>query len=189
MRDGLSQFFPGEKLPARFDFGETPPTPSYTDKKTDVRIKSAVAGVNSGTAIHSYDDNELSEWRNDGRLSTAWITYQLERYAEVDDICLKMTGFRQRSYPLEVFAGDTLIWSGSTDRSLGYVHLSVKPVGTNTITIRLKGSTHDADAFSQIIEVVEPVAGELDLLKAEGGDQTNNELRIVEVEFLETLNR
>ena len=189
VRNGLSTFFPNEKLPSRFDLGETPLTPSYQDTKVDVKVKSAIAGVNTETTVNSYDDNELSEWKNDGRLSTAWITYQLERYAEIDDICIKLTGWRQRSYPLEIFAGDKLIWSGNTERSLGYVHLFVKPIRTKTITIRLKGATHDADAFGQIIEVVEPKAGELDLFKAKGGDQTNNELRIVEVEFLETLNR
>ena len=36
---------------------------------------------------------------------------------------------------------------------------------------------------------VEPKAGELDLFKAEGGKKVHNELRIVEVEFLETLNQ
>ncbi len=189
VKDGLSTFFPAEKLSSRFDRGETPLTPSYKDSKVDVKIKDAIAGVNSEDIAKSYDDNELSEWRNDGRLSTAWITYQLERRAEIDDICIKLTGWRQRSYPLEIFAGDELIWSGNTERSLGYVHLSVKPVRSDKITIRLKGATHDADAFGQIIEVVEPKAGELDLFKAEGGDKTNNELRIVEVEFLETLHR
>ncbi|NDW19780.1 DUF4982 domain-containing protein [Dysgonomonas sp. 216] len=189
VKDGLSKFFPAEKLVSRFDRGETPLTPSYTDKKVDVRIKSATAGINAETTVNSYDDNELSEWRNDGRLSTAWITYQLDRYAEIDDICIKLTGWRQRSYPLEIFAGDKLVWSGNTDRSLGYVHLSVKPMRTNEITIRLKGATHDSDAFGQIIEVVEAQAGELDLFKAKDGDKTNNELRIVEVEFLETLNK
>ena len=189
VKDGLSKFFPAEKLSSRFDRGETPSTPSYTNKKVNISIKNVIAGVNTETAVNSYDDNELSEWRNDGRLSTAWITYQLDRYAEIDDICIKLTGWRQRSYPLEIFAGEELIWSGNTDRSLGYVHLPVKPVRTNTITIRLKGATHDADAFGQITEVVEAQAGELDLFKAQGGDKTNNELRIVEVEFLETLNR
>ena len=46
-----------------------------------------------------------------------------------------------------------------------------------------------SDAFGQIVEVVEPKAGELDLFKAEGGDKTNHELRIVEIEFLETLRK
>ena len=34
-----------------------------------------------------------------------------------------------------------------------------------------------------------PLANELDLFKAKDGDKTNHELRIVEVEFKESLNR
>jgi hypothetical protein len=37
------------------------------------------------------------------------------------------------------------------------------------------------------VEVTEPAAGELDLFKAKQGGDTKNELRIVEIEFLETL--
>lgn len=184
VKDGLAKFFPASKLSNRFDRGETPDTPSYETTKVDVRVDSVIAGVNQKEAIRSFDDNELSEWRNDGRLSTAWITYKLERRAEIDDICIKLTGWRQRSYPLEVYAGNNLIWSGNTERSLGYVHLLVdKPVRSDIITIRLKDSTQDSDAFGQIIEVVEPKAGELDLLKANDNNKKNNELRIVEVEF------
>ena len=189
VENGLSKFFPGEKLASRFDRGETPLSPSYKDSKVDVRVKSAIAGVNSEEAINSFDSNELSEWKNDGRLSTAWITYRLERKAEIDDICIKLTGWRKRSYPLEVFADDELIWSGNTEQSLGYIHLSVKPVRSDKITIKLKGAAKEADAFKQIVEVVEPSAGDLDLLRAKNGEKTNNELRIVEVEFLETINR
>ncbi|MDR0572987.1 MAG: DUF4982 domain-containing protein [Tannerella sp.] len=189
VKDGLSAFFPGEKLPGRLDRGETPLTPSYKKSKVNVKIKSSTAGINAQEAAYSYDDNELSEWKNDGRLNAAWITYQLDRYAEIDDVCIKLTGWRRRSYPLEIFAGKELVWSGETDMSLGYVHLPVKPVRTNEITIRLKGATLDSDAFGQIVEVVATAAGELDLFKAEGGDRTNNELRIVEIDFLETLNR
>lgn len=189
VRGGLSAFFPGEKLPGRLDRGETPSTASYTDTRINVRIKSATAGIHTDEALLSYDDNELSEWKNDGRLNTAWISYQLERYAEIDEISLKLTGWRRRSYPLEIYAGDELIWAGETEKSLGYVHLPVRRVRTNNITLRLKGAATESDAFGQITEVVAPTAGELDLFKAEGGDQTNNELRIVEIEFLETLNR
>lgn len=187
--NGLSTFFPGDKLPSIFDRGETPSTPSYKDSKIEVGIKSAVAGTNSEEAIKSYDDNELSEWKNDGKLNTAWITYQLERIAEIDDICIKLTGWRMRSYPLEVFANNELIWSGNTEKSLGYVHLPVKPVKTDKITIRLKGATQDSDAFGQIVEVAAPTAGELDLYKSKGGNKTGNELRIIEIEFLEALNK
>ena len=90
-----------------------------------------------------------------------------------------------RSYPLEIYAGDELIWSGETEKSLGYVHLKVKPIPASEITIRLKGSSKEDDAFGQIVEVAAPVANELDLFKAKDGDKTNHELRIVEVEFKE----
>jgi len=190
VKDGITGFNPAEGLVSNLDRGETPLSPSYIDSKVDVKVKSAEAGINNETVGNSFDDNELSEWRNDGRLGTGWITFNLERRAAIDDICVKLTGWRQRSYPLEVFAGDSMIWSGNTDRSLGYVHLNIDhPVLSDRYTIRLKGAATDNDAFGQIIEVVEPKAGELDLFKAEGGDKTNNELRIVEIEFLETIDR
>lgn len=188
VENGLSTYIPGDCLAGRLDKGETPASPSYTEKAVDVAILSAEAGSNADKAVNSYDDNELSEWRNDGKASTAWITYRLERIARVDEICIKLTGWRMRSYPLEIYAGDTLIWKGETEKSLGYVHLNVKPVPASEITIRLKGSSKEDDAFGQIVEVAAPVANELDLYKAKDGDKTKHELRIVEVEFKENLN-
>ena len=165
--------------------GETPSAPSYTEQARGIAILSATAGYDSEHASRSYDDNELSEWKNDGRLSTAWITYKLAEKAVVDDICLKLTGWRLRSYPLDVYAGDQLIWSGETERSLGYVHLKPsKRVATDEITIRLRGAGKDEDAFGGIVEVAEPAAGDLDLFKAKNGGETKSELRIVEIEFL-----
>lgn len=174
------------KLSSQLDRGETPITPSYKEHARGIDIVSAKAGYDSERAIRSYDDNELSEWKNDGRLSTAWIKYQLARKAVVDDICLKLTGWRLRSYPIEVYAGKQLIWSGETERSLGYIHLTpTKRVKTNEITIRLKGAGKDKDAFGGITELAQPVAGELDLFKARNGGETKSELRIVEIEFIE----
>ena len=175
-------------LKGRLERGKTPTTPSYTEKAKGVNIISAKAGYDTEHVSYSFDDNELSEWKNDGRLSTAWITYRLDKKTEVDDICLKLTGWRLRSYPLEVYAGKTLIWSGETERSLGYIHLKpAKQVKTNEITIRLKGAGKDKDAFGGIVEVAEPTAGELDLFKAKNGGDTKSELRIVEIEFLENI--
>lgn len=181
---GLSTYLPQATLKGRLDRGETPSTPSYKDSKKGVRIVSAKAGSNNNDAEKSYDDIELTEWKNDGKLSTAWITYTLERDAEIDDICIKLQGWRSRSYPLEVYAGNTLIWSGNTDKSLGYIHLNVeKPVRANTITIRLKGNTSDKDAFGQIIEVGAIAANTMELEKS----SSKHQLRIIEVEFLETI--
>ena len=175
-------------LKGQLDRGETPFTPSYAEQACGVNILSAKAGYDSEHASRSFDDNELSEWKNDGRLSTAWITYKLERKTVIDDICMKLTGWRLRSYPLEVYAGKTLLWSGETERSLGYIHLKPsKRVKTDEITIRLKGAGKDKDAFGGITEVAEPTAGELDLFKSKNGGKTNSELRIVEIEFMTSL--
>ncbi|MBR1415770.1 MAG: DUF4982 domain-containing protein [Prevotella sp.] len=179
-------YLPQLTLPCRLDRGETPLTPSYSQHAVGVPIASAKAGFDAEHAALSYDDNELSEWKNDGRLSTAWITYRLQRRATISDICLKLTGWRMRSYPLEVYAGKQLIWSGDTPRSLGYIHLTpTQKVKTAELTIRLRGAGKDQDAFGGIVEVAEPAAGELDLYKAKNGSNTKSELRIVEVEFLE----
>jgi len=175
-------------LACRLDRGETPLTPSYVEAARSIPIASATAGHDADNAALSYDDNELSEWKNDGRLSTAWISYRLKEKAAIDDICIKLTGWRLRSYPLEIYAGKQLIWSGETERSLGYIHLTpTRRVKTRDITIRLKGAGKDEDAFGGIVEVAEPAAGELDLFKAANGAATNSELRIVEIEFLTKL--
>ena len=184
-KDGILPHF---TLPCQLTRGETPLTPSYIEKARGIAIVSAVAGYDSEHASRSFDDNELSEWKNDGRLSTAWITCKLAEKTIVDNICLKLTGWRLRSYPLDIYAGNRLIWSGETERSLGYIHLTpIHAVETDEITICLRGAGKDEDAFGGIVEVAEPAAGELDLFKAKGGTKTNSELRIVEIEFLKNV--
>ncbi len=184
--NGLSEYLPQASLKGQLTKGETLSTPSYTDSKRGIEIVSAQAGTNQEDADKAYDDNELSEWRNDGKLSTAWVTYTLEREALIDDICIKLTGWRQRSYPLEVYAGNSLVWQGDTPRSLGYVHLVIEhPISAQEFTIRLKGSTHDSDAFKQITEVSAAQAGELDVVT--NNQKKQNDLRIVEIEFLESV--
>ncbi len=180
-----TNYLPQLTMKGRLQRGETPSVPSFAETARGVKVVAAKAGYDSDNANRSYDDNELTEWRNDGRLSTAWITYKLVEKATVDDICMKLTGWRLRSYPLEVYAGRQLVWSGETERSLGYIHITpTRPVKTDEITIRLRGAGTDSDAFSGIVEVAEPAAGELDLFKAKEGSSTKSELRIVEVEFL-----
>lgn len=183
---GLSDYLPQYTLKGDLRKGETPLTPSYVDTKRDVAVVSVKAGAHQEKACASYDDNELSEWVNDGQSATAWIIYTLARKAEIDDICLKLNGWRSRSYPLEVYAGNQLVWSGNTDKSLGYVHLHVdKPVRSDEITIRMKGGTTDKDAFGQIIEVAGGAANDME--KRAKVDKGNYNLRIIEIEFLETI--
>ena len=181
VRNGLSTYLPGEELQGSLLRGETPSTPSFRDTKIDVPILSARAGINQEDLSNSFDDNELSEWHNNGKLETAWITYRFERKATVNEICMKLSDWRNRSYPLEIYAGDTLIWSGDTEKSLGYIHLYVKPVQTHEITIRLKGASKEGDAFGQIVEL----AAENKPNKKQNNSKAQHRLRIVEIEFKE----
>ena len=185
---GMSCYIASEHLASVLDRGETPATPSYTDKKRTVAITAATAGANSGDARNSWDDNELSEWRNDGKLNTAWITYELDEAAAIDEISIKLTGWRQRSYPLEVLADDQVVWKGNTDKSLGYISLFIdQPVKAKKYTIRQTGSATDKDAFGQVTELAGGPATELDLYKTPGSEKVRGELRIVEVDFLQRL--
>ncbi len=172
-------------LPCILTRGETPLTPSYTDKKYSATIVAAKAGANEQDARKSWDDNELSEWRNDGRLSTAWITYELSEPTAINEISIKLTGWRQRSYPIEVLADDEVVWKGNTDKSLGYISLFIEhPVKARRYTIRQIGTATDKEAFGAVTELAGGNAGELDLYKTPGSENVKGELRIVEVDFL-----
>ncbi|MBQ9641223.1 MAG: DUF4982 domain-containing protein [Bacteroidaceae bacterium] len=185
---GLSRYIASDHLRPVLDRGETPATPSYTDKKRTVSILSATAGANASDVKSSWDDNEQSEWKNDGKLSSAWITYELSQPAAIDEISIKLTGWRQRSYPLEVLADDQLVWKGNTDKSLGYISLFIdQPVKAKRYTIRQTGTATDKDAFGQVTELAGGPATELDLYKTPGSEKVKGELRIVEIDFLQRL--
>ena len=170
-------------LKPRLTRGETPATPSYTDSRLSVNIVAATAGSNQQDAANSTDDNELTEWKSDGQRSNAWIRYNLGRRAAVSEITLKLTGWRQKCYPLEVYAGRTKVWQGITPATLGYVHLTIpKPVAARDVTIRMVGPAQNSARFGQVKELAGGVANELDRARSADGKV---ELRIVEADFME----
>ena len=174
---------PQLSLPCRIDRGETPSTPSYSDRYQTVAVKEAVAGCNAETASASYDDNELSEWKSDGKRENAWITYTLERSAMVKKITMKLTGWRSLRYPLAVFAGDTKIWEGITQPSLGYVHIDIPtPVSSDRLTIKMLGPASAKTEKGDTAELAGGKAGELDRVATAKGAVN---LRIVELDILE----
>ena len=177
--NGLGTYLPACTLPVSLVRGETPQTPSYKDSRRTVNVVECHAGSNNDEAALSYDDNELSSWKSDGTLANAWITYRLEEPAAIDDICIKLNGWRRKSYPLEVYAGKQLIWSGKTEKSLGYIHLEIaEPVETDVITVSMKGSSNENDAFGELTEVAGNAANEMEARKS-----SRNELDIIEIDF------
>ena len=187
VQNGFSAYISGENQPSNLSRGETPATPSYSIKRNSVDIVAATAGSNENEVKNSWDDNELSEWKNDGRLTTGWIKYELERDAIICETDLKLTGWRMRSYPIQIFVDDEKVWEGETEKSLGYIHLKFKPTHGRFVTIKLTGSAEDKDAFGGIVEVAASTAGELDLFKDPNAANAKGQLRIVEAEFFETV--
>lgn len=182
VKNGLSDFFAGDKQPLYLKRGPTPDFPSYKISRILVEIKSAVAGAKAGEAFKSFDDNELTEWTNDGRTSTGWIEYLLEREAEISEICLKLTGWRSRSYPIRITVGDHVVYNDTTKRSLGYINIPFNPVKGDKVRIELIGAGIEEDAFDHIIEITGQK--ELDLYREPEGNR-KGQLRIIEAEIYE----
>lgn len=186
LEHGLSKHFPAEGLPANLERGPTPSGPSTRTTRLPVAIQSARTSHNNETAFYSFDDNELTEWRNDGRMNTALITYQLEREATLSECVLKLTGWRMREYPIRILVNGQTVYNGTTPRSLGYVTLPLEAVKGDLVTIALVGANTEKDAFGHIQEL--DSNQELDLFHDPNAQKMRGQLRIIEVEFYEAVN-
>ena len=172
---------PSSPLPLNLTRDETPSTPSYSDHSVSIDIVDATSGSNATALANSFDDNELSEWASDGLRENAWATYRLARKAPVDEVVLKLTGWRNKCYPLAIYAGKKKLWEGITYATLGYVHIPIAtPVTTDQITLRMLGPVQNSSAFGEIKELAGGATGELDRVRTLKGEV---KLRIVEVEF------
>ena len=172
---------PSSPLPLNLTRGETPSTPSYSDHSVSIEIVDATSGSNTMALANSFDDNELSEWASDGLRENAWATYRLARKAPVDEVVLKLTGWRNKCYPLAIYAGKKKLWEGITYATLGYVHIPIAtPVTTDQITLHMLGPVQNSSAFGEIKELAGGATGELDRVRTLKGEV---KLRIVEVEF------
>jgi hypothetical protein len=137
VKDGLSKFFPADGLNSNLDRGRTPKGASFTPTRETLQIVNATAGANEKDVKASFDNNELSSWTNDGKLSTAWITYELAKKSRVDEVILKLNGFRTRQYPIKIMVDGQEVFNGLTDRSLGYVLVKCKPTVGSKVSIYL----------------------------------------------------
>lgn len=179
--NGLTKVLAADGLKSNLKRGETPRTPSFKVSKTSLEIASITAGANQDKVQQSVDDNELSEWTNDGKISTGWITYNLKKKSTITDVSLRLTGWRSVSYPIEILVDNKIVWKGSTPQSLGYVYMNFAPAKGKTITIRLTGANTEKDAFQNMIEL--NGNKELDGFKIAANANTKGQLRIVEAEF------
>ncbi|MES2658151.1 MAG: DUF4982 domain-containing protein [Verrucomicrobiota bacterium] len=174
--DGLAEVIPAATLPASRKRGPTPSGDSVTPTRTPVRIASANAGAKSEEAGRTFDDNENTGWKNDGKRDTAWIQFELEQSATVSEVTLKMGGWRSKAYPLRVTVDGKEAYVGTTPKSLGYVTLPLKPTPGKSVRIALIGAIDDKDGFG----MVEVTGKKLDDARGGGGKGT---LEIIEAEI------
>ena len=109
-------------------------------------------------------------------------TYLFTKKEKVDEITVKLTGWRDKMYPLTIFAGKKKVWEGYTYACLGYVHIKIdKPVKAKDITIRMLG---DAKSKTQLSDTKELAGGKASTLDFIGIKKGKPVLRIVEIDFL-----
>jgi beta-galactosidase len=135
--NGLSLDYPNAGLSSRLDRGPTPAVKTYEITRVALPIKNVTAGAHQEKAAASYDNNELSSWTNDGKLSTAWITYELQKAEKVSQVVLKLNGFRTKTYPLKIFVDEELVFDDHTRGSLGYFTAICKPHKGKKVKIML----------------------------------------------------
>ncbi len=180
VKDGLATYMPSDGLKPVLDRGETPSTPSFKQWRREVAVDSAVCGSGNDPKL-SFDTYENTAWESGNKLDEAWITYTLAEDTQIDDICVKMKGFRATTYPIAVYAGDVKVWEGWTPKSLSFIHIPLKNAPkSRTYTIKSLGASTTKDAFGAVKE-----------LDSRNDDKiavgSKNAIKILEIEFLKNL--
>ncbi|HEY4323770.1 MAG TPA: discoidin domain-containing protein, partial [Mucilaginibacter sp.] len=179
---GLSTMLPSDGLVSNLQRGPTPATPSYTITRKYINIVKATAGANADSAFASYDDNETTDWVNDGQLATAWIEYELERPATISEVEMKLNNFRSRSYPIRITVDGKEVFNDSTKKSLGYFTAVCKPTLGKKIRIELT-----KESIGNNNNGVEVAGKKLDDGVARDDSKAKGTLSIIEVEMYEKL--
>jgi hypothetical protein len=179
---GLSTSFLSDGLPVFLGRGPTPRRESYNPARQTLEAVSITAGSNADTAKNTIDDNELSDWSSDGKRENAWIRYEFAKPETIDQVVLKLIGWRTQIYPLKISVDDKVVYAGTTSRSLGYVTIDFPPVTGKLLKIELTGEASSRDALGNIVEITG--APDPNSAANRGG---STKLGIVEAEFYRSL--
>jgi beta-galactosidase len=179
--DGLATVFPDAGQSSRLLRGPTPAGASFKPSRIAVPVAFATAGANANRVNASFDDDETTSWANNNQLADGWISYELSRPATLSEVTMKLTGWRQRSYPIRITVEDQEVYRGSTPRSLGYVTLPLKRVTGKSVKISLINAASAREGFN-ITELENQQ-------NAATGDERagSGTLSIVEAEFYESV--
>lgn len=140
-------------LPSFLERGPTPLGDSVVKTRQSLQIVGVKAGANAETAAQSYDDDEETRWTNDNNRTAGWIEYQLAKPALVNEVALKLSGWRNTSYPIRIKVDGKEVWKGNTPQNLGYTTLTFPPTLGSRVAIELTGATVNRDGFGAITEL------------------------------------
>lgn len=149
VKDGLALQLPSYGLVSNLSRGATPSSPAFTVTRKALTIVNATAGANQEKASASYDDNEASDWVNDGKLATAWIEYEIANTSSINEVTLKLNNFRTRTYPISISIDGKEAFKGNTTRNLGYFTASFKAIAGKKIKIALADQVEIQDDNSK----------------------------------------
>ena len=175
--NGLSKRIPGADLPVHLERGPTPATPSYKVTRVAVRPASAEAASNAADVANSYDDDETTKWVSKPGEGTPSITYRLAQAATLNEIAMKLSGWRERSYPLRISVDGEVVFSGMTPKSLGYVTLPLKPRRGSVVKVELNGVAEEGNTV-KMTEVANQA-----IVDTGANTTPKGVLAIVEIEF------
>jgi hypothetical protein len=177
-KDGLAFELPANNLPSNLSRGATPLGESFAPSRFPVQIAGVSSGSNSNQANNTIDDDETTLWTSDGKAGTAWIKFDFAKPENVSQVVLKLVGWRTHSYPIRISVDGKAVFTGQTQRSLGYVTISFPDTVGKSVKIELTGEASNRDAFGNITEI----AGQPDLKSAadKGG---KDRLALVEAEI------
>ncbi len=177
VKGGLSAQLTGADLPVNLSRGPTPATPSYKVTRVAVPVLSSEAASNGADAGKSVDDDETTLWASKLGQGAAAITYRLAQPAQLSEIVMKLSGWRERRYPLKVSVDGEEVFSGMTPVSLGYVTLPLKPRMGSSVKVELDGAAEESNTI-KLTEVANQAIVDT------GANQTpKHVLSIVEIEF------
>ncbi len=84
---------------------------------------------------------------------TGWIQYELAQPAAIDQVVLKLVGWRTQGYPLRISVDGKEVYTGVSPRSLGYVTFSFPATVGKSVKIELTGTATNRDSLGNIIEI------------------------------------
>lgn len=142
---GLSARLPGVDLPLYLERGPTPPTPSFTASRVAVPVTVDAADSNAVDAANSIDDDETTRWSSKPGDGAPSISYRLPSATTLTEVTMKLSGWKERSYPLRIAVDGVEVFNGMTPRSLGYVTLPLKPQQGSVVQVALVGAAEEGN--------------------------------------------